>query len=216
MTEFYKVDDELIDNFLRGKLEQEGMNDFEVRLLEDPQLFEAVQMRKAMIEALDSESSSLLAEQSEPQIESVVVDFKQWLRQPYSMAASLIAALSVTLLVGNMMPGEESDSGGQSVLVASNLILETVRGNDQIITSSGTGPILLTIDVGPVSADARFDIIITDEEGGEVFSEESAGVDDQGWLRVVLARSFSGLHRISVFAAGSSEPLQSTSIEFIP
>ena len=59
MTVLRFEDDNLVDDYLRGKLHEHALEAFEKRLLEDPTLLKQVRRREAMIKALKTERKSL-------------------------------------------------------------------------------------------------------------------------------------------------------------
>ena len=59
MTVLRFEDDNLVDDYLRGKLQKHALKAFEKRLLEDPALLKLVRRREAMIKALKAERKSL-------------------------------------------------------------------------------------------------------------------------------------------------------------
>lgn len=177
--------DALADRYLNNQLNEADKAAFEVAMMEDPALLEQVQMLDALKQGLAAEQATLISGPS-----NNVVPFRTWLRQPLSLAASvLVAVLGVNALYD--FSGQSSTTSS-AIPVGALVLLEGTRGTDAA-TFSGAGPYLFQVDAGfGTEADS---FALTLREAGSnavVFSQENLTADNSGWVRLLFDQSLSG------------------------
>lgn len=192
-----------VEQYLLDQLSEDERTKFEIQMLEDPELVNEVQLREVMIDQLRSNLNN------EPQVSLdkiskdkniIRLSFQEWIQQPFSIAASCLVATFVVALMGLNAFNREHPQD-LPLNIASNLFIENTRGNDNSINTRGVGPILLTIDVGPVAESLGFDVNIYNESNIAVYNYQDAVIDDQGLLRVLIDRTLVGTHTINVITS---------------
>src|SRR5690606_21891633 len=109
-----------IHRYLAGRMDAAEKALFEVRMLEEPELPERVQLLEALTVELTAEQSALLT--GEGAAEFRVLPFRQQVRQPFALAASvLVAVLGVQALISS------PQGAPNAVPVGELLLLETRR-----------------------------------------------------------------------------------------
>src|SRR5687767_6845418 len=87
-----------IDRYLNNQLNAADAASFEVLMMEDPVVFERVQLLDALKQGLITDQEALLrdhvtTEQRSQRKTAVILPFTAWLRQPMSLAAALLIAV---------------------------------------------------------------------------------------------------------------------------
>ena len=169
-----------IERYLQGRMTHAERAAFEVRFMEDAELFERVQLLDAFREGIQQEQAALTAA-------SAVLPFRAWLRQPLSLAASvLVTALGVAAFYGQM---EQHVPG---VLPVQTLVmLETLRGG-AAANITGAGPYLLQIDAGPNADAMNYTVTLRSDDGAVVLNADGLNADANGWVRVMYTQALSG------------------------
>ena len=200
-----EMQDLLIERYLAGQLQGEELAAFEIRMMDDIALFEAVQVAAALRNAVKQEAASLSTmPESEQPISATVIPFRTWLRQPLSMAASLlVAVLGVHLVQSELKqaPTAETNSTPSTVNpaaigIGSVFLLETTRG-DEAIAFSGPPPYLFQIDIGPGTEGEGFTLQLRDAAGKEVLNQPGLMADGEGWLRLLINEKLDGAFTLS-------------------
>lgn len=184
----YTTDEErdaLIERWLGNKLGTAERAAFEIRLLEDPELLEQVQLAEALRVALVQEGPTLASAIST----SNVLPFRAWLRQPLSLAASvLVAALGVQLVYTGLSRAPE----GSGIAVGSLLLLEATRGAAPP-AFSGQAPYLFQIDSGFGNQAETFTVTVRDVTADTVvLAQDGLRADPDGWVRLLFVSAMSG------------------------
>lgn len=198
-----------VEDFLFNRLNDVERNDFEIELLENPELLREVQRNEKMIAALKESQVDLKLVQPIAKINSL----RNWFVQPYSIAASLLVVIFATTTF--------MDIGGDSLLedvalteIENSVTLELLRGQDNQVLMSGDAPFLLTIDSGP-TAYAEYDISFFDKGDNSVlFSQTGVRSDGDGWLRIVVNKRLSGDFSINLSRPGEVDIFSSYEIRF--
>jgi hypothetical protein len=182
-----------ITRYLREQLSAEEKAQFEIRMIEEPELLERVQFLEALQLGLKAEEKSLL-EDGDNAPASNVLPFRRWLRQPLSLAASvLVAALGVNTVVNR----PQTDSVPDAVPVGAVLLLET-RRDVSLPTFTGAGPYLIQIDAGLGTQASTVDIALHDADGAVLLSQQDLNIDRDGWIRLLYTQPLSGEYRLDV------------------
>lgn len=203
--------DELIDRYLNGKLDSAATTQFEIALLDDPALLEQVQLAAAMKEALRSHGSlpatgtaaGTKSGGNEHSRSAVILPFAHWLRQPLSLAASLLVTVLALHAVVNTLPDAPAsdaatDSTASGTLrITSVFVLEQTRST-QATRFTGAPPYLLQIDAGLTAASTDFDFVLMDAAGNELLRETGIRADADGWVRLVLGAPLRGDYQVAL------------------
>ncbi len=197
-----------IDRYLKDRMSAAEKAAFEVRILEEPELLERVQLLEALQVELNGEEDSLLAGDTAV-ASSNVLPFRGWVRQPLSLAASvLVAVLGVSLLAA---PPETSSPTALSV---DTLVLLEASRNEAVPGFIGAGPYLFQIDAGlGTQADT---VSVTLHEGAAVLlQQDSVKVDLDGWVRLLYTQALAGEYQIELqWTDGAGAP-QSLRYSFV-
>src|SRR5690606_22725952 len=192
-----------IDRYLNGQLSGQDAAAFEIRMMEDPALLERVQLLESLKQGLSDEQQALLKDNS-----SKVLPFRAWLRQPLSLAASLLVAV---LGLQSLYP--DQDQAPVVLDVGSVLLVEGTRGASPL-NFVGSAPYLFQVDAGPAAAGTRFDLNLRDSTGTLLFAREGLPADDDGWVRLLFAGSLNGSYTLEL--ASTDGRLQTHEIVVAP
>lgn len=197
--------DLLIDRYLSGKLSPEQHAAFEIRLLDEPFLLEQVQIAESMKAALHDHKAALLRTPyagSGLQLNPLVF-VSAWLRQPMSMAATLLVAVlgwqvtqtsDVEVVEGVPQPAPAhaaSSASSASLAIASVVQLEGSRGI-AAQRVAGTAPYLFKLDAGLGNDATSFAFTLRDAQQHDVVSLPALKADAEGWVQLVIADKLSG------------------------
>ncbi|HTR00128.1 MAG TPA: hypothetical protein VMH83_09070 [Candidatus Acidoferrum sp.] len=204
MTAHYN-DQELIDRYLNGKLTPSERTAFEVRLLDEPQLLEQVQIVDAMKSALTGERENLPAGNASGS-GFRLVPFGVWIQQPLSLAACLMMVVFGLQLSHSRSVGPADDknadakmaaSAVQSLGVSTLVQLEASRGTEST-RAIGNAPYLFKVDAG-IGNDARsFVFTLHDAASNSVLTQPDLKADNDGWVWVVVNGQLSGDYRATL------------------
>ena len=133
--------DALIDRYLNDKLNDAERAAFEVMMLEDELLCARVQLLDAFKNSLSDERAALAVK-----LETPMRPFRVWLRQPLSLAASLVVlGLGLQIVYANFTA---RDAAPPATAIDTVFVLEATRGAEPPVLS-GAPPYLFQVDAGP-------------------------------------------------------------------
>lgn len=182
--------EEQMDRYLNGLMDAREKADFEILMLEDESVFARVQLLDAFKRGLSGEQS-VLKEKPEG---AVILPFAAWVRQPLSLAASvLVAVLAVQSLYSGL--GDETQPG--SMAIGTVLLLEATRGAAPT-QFSGSGPYLFQIDVGLGNQADSYAVTIRSVDNAPVLQTSGLRADVDGWVRLVFAQPLSGEYSVEL------------------
>lgn len=182
-------DDNQIDRYLNRQLNADESAAFEIRMMDDPELLERVQLVEAMKQGLQKSESSLLAPAP---VTAKVLPFAQWLRQPLSMAASVLLA---TLLMRNILV--PTPVSVESTGISTVLLLENSRGT-ATAEFRGAPPYLLQLDAGLGNTADNFTVAVRDAANAEVLQLGGLRADADGWVRLIASEPLAGDYRVEL------------------
>ena len=183
-----EYDDSQIDRYLNRLMDAAESAVFEIRMLDEPVLLERVQLVEAMKLGLQQEQVSL---RTTPVQTAKILPFKLWLRQPLSLAASVLMAV---LLLQTLMPSLNAPG---PTSIGTVLLLENSRG---VLPAefSGPPPYLFQIDVGLGNQADSFKVTLHDSNNAEVLYQEGLQADTDGWVRLVLNEALAGSYQVEL------------------
>ena len=136
----------LIQQYLTGQMTADTEQEFELRLLEDPDLLAEVKLGSALQEGLlDLQQSGQLAELLEKETRG---GWRAWIAGPFQVAAVAAASLVVGVFLGSV---ELTDSPETLVVPSKVIEVEALRstGTDrQVVNLNGVGSALFRAYVG--------------------------------------------------------------------
>ena len=203
--------DALVDRYLRNKLSEQEQTEFEVRMMEDPQLFEMVKAASLMQESLREQ----LSDQPLP-AQHKHLPFTEWIRQPLSLAASAVLCLGIVFQIGAYLE-DGSDTGrqltdtGYAINSVANLGLNR-SGTSEVVLQAGRAH-LLQIDVGISLVETTYNLSLSSRTNQEEY-RFSATADGNGIVRLLTPEALSGSYTLNVMTAGNVDPLESYNIRF--
>ncbi|MDY6984453.1 MAG: hypothetical protein SV422_15315, partial [Pseudomonadota bacterium] len=159
--------DEVIIRYLRGQLAGDDKAQFEIRMLEEPELLERVQLLEALEDGLREEESALLAHDGAALPN--VLPFRSWIRQPLSVAASVFVAI---LAVSTFLRTPDTNETSFTSAPVRSLVLLDGSRNDSPTAVIGEGPYLLQIDAGLDAGADSFDVVIRSDASQQVMLEQ--------------------------------------------
>lgn len=191
--------DDLIIRYLRGQLAGDDKTQFEIRMLEEPELLERVQLLEALEDGLRDDESALLA--NEDATTRNVLPFRSWIRQPLSLAASVFVAV---LVVSTLLRTPDINQASFTSAPVRSLVLLDGSRNDSPTPVTGAGPYLLQIDAGLDAGADTFDIVIRSEASQQVVLEQDdLMADGNGWVRLLLAGLPDGDYTVAITGSGT-------------
>lgn len=181
-------DDDAIDRYLNGKMAESERTAFEIRVMEDPALFERVQLLAAFARGLGRESAALNQSQS-----AQVIRFPLWLRESLLMAASvLVTVAAMHLYQGGPATGDTSATTAGIMPVGTMVILEQTR-DDAPGSFTGTGPYLLQLDAGLDTTAKAFTVTLRSTgNNAVVLQQRNLPSDGKGWVRLLTNQELAG------------------------
>jgi hypothetical protein len=183
-----EYDDNQIDRYLNRQMDAAEMADFEIRMLEEPVLIEQVQLIEALKQGLQEQQLNLLPV---PAQTAKILPFAAWLRQPLSMAASVLLAVQV---LQQFIPGS---SPSTPTGIGTVLLLENSRG--AVPTEfHGSAPYLFQIDVGFGNQADSFNVTLRDDNNAQVLRMDGLQADADGWVRLVVDQPLAGNYQMEL------------------
>lgn len=193
--------DALVDRYVNGKLSPQEREEFEVRMMDEPALFDQLQVVVAMKEALRHEPA--VTATTPDSSKGMILPFRQWIRHPLSLAASVAIAVLTVQFIG--IGG--NDSGIMEV--NSVVLIENTRG-ETVLQFTGLPPYLFQVDVGLGNQTDSFNLSLLNSTTNEIALEQTAlRADASGWLRVVMSRHLVGEHELKLEWTDESGSAQS-------
>ena len=213
MLDQEKVPDYLIDRYVRHQLTTEEASEFELRMLADPQLFAAVQRAELMQQSFKAQAASTNQPgQPHPNRKVSYLPFGQWIKQPMSMAASVMLGIGV-VLVANLSTQPSGIDGLQRGYGVNSVVSigQARSATGEIVLPSAIH--LLQVDVGISLSDAMYTLSLSNENNGQSL-EFQVTADGNGMVRALTPANLQGLYQLSVQQQGSDDVLASYSLRF--
>jgi len=201
MNEIDINDHDLIDRYLLNKLKETERTEFEIRLLDEPQLLRETQLRDAFVNELKQSSAVKSARIQESNTRNIAFgrfNFRQWILLPYSQAASVLILVSVVIFA--QLPDYGSNESSENAITGygSTAILQTLRSESSVIPVSGQPPIGLMVDTGPERS-STYTFTLREQGGDNTrLSRSQLTLAADGWLHVTIHRSLRGEYEAEV------------------
>lgn len=142
--------------------------------------------------------------QTAPQ--DVVLPFGAWVRQPQSLAASLLVLALLWPALRPLLVTDPEPALG----IATILLLQTNR-DDTAMNFSGAAPYLLQFEAGPGNDAGSFTVTLQAEGGNRLLLGQGLHVGADGWVRVVIPTALNGNYEAELLwndAAGTTQRRQ--------
>ena len=203
--------DDVIDLYLQGRLDTKELEDFELRMLEDPQFFKKVQQVELMHAAF-KEQKPLFDETLQAHKSAKVVPFTQWIKQPLSLAASLVITIGLAFTGSNYIQRLDEINARAGYAVNSVINIGQMRNaaNDIVLTP---GVHLLQVDVGIDVEQTPFVLSLLPVRDGEGM-EFRVMPDANGIVRLITPSGLSGSYQLKVQRENGLEPVGSYQLRF--
>ncbi len=210
MQDTKNTQEDCIDQYLRGRLSADELAKFEIKMLEDPHFFAQVQQAEIMHDALKSEKAQLES-RPEKATNGKVLPFGAWIKQPMSLAASVLIAFGFLLSGSNYLTQMSEFEVQEGVALNSVINLGQLRSsNDELVLSASAH--LLQIDVGIRMDGSAYSAKLTDESG--VQREYRVVPDGNGIVRLLTPVGLNGLYQLTVEADTTPQPVASYTLRF--
>ncbi|MES2624671.1 MAG: hypothetical protein V4628_05305 [Pseudomonadota bacterium] len=196
----HKYEDQ-VDAYLNNTMDAADKAAFEVLMLEDSALFERVQLVDALKQGLISDKEALVqaseaTRQSSPRTTALILPFAAWVRQPMSLAASVLVAV---LGVQTFYQGFLNQTGRSGALPIGSLVLVEGTRSDTSSTFTGSGPYLFQIDAGLGTKAEAFAVTLRNRvTNSPVVQEQGLQADNNGWVRVVINAELAGEYAVEL------------------
>lgn len=203
--------DDVIDQYLQGRLDTKELEDFELRMLEDPQFFKKVQQVELMHTAF-KEQKPLFDETLKAHRSAKVLPFTLWIKQPMSLAASLLVAIGLAFTGMNYIQqvDELNTRAGYAVNSVVNVGQMRNASNDIVLTS---GMHLLQVDVG-IDVEQTAYLLNLRQEGEGTSQEFRTMPDGNGIVRLLTPSGLNGRYQLTVQKENGLEPVVSYQLRF--
>ncbi|MBU2098791.1 MAG: hypothetical protein KKD00_08510 [Gammaproteobacteria bacterium] len=202
-----KSQEELIERYLQRRLSEEELVAFEIRMLEQPELFEAVQKTELMQTAFKSQPAL-------PQHHSNVryLPLTRWIQQPMSIAASLLLAVSLVMVANNYSSSAPGGSMQSGLAVNSVVNIGQTRSTaEDIVLTSGVH--LLQVDVGVSLIQEPYQLRMSSEDNRQVYNF-SVMADGNGIVRILTPDGLTGRYQLTAQQPGSDASTEPSWIRF--
>ena len=187
MKEKYIAENHVVDRYVQGKLADAERDEFELYMLDHPEILDDVEYAMAMNAALQQHDAALQnADQT---------DVRSAGRPRFHPA--VIFPLAAALMIAAVLPLWFLERGQPTVLQLASgtipesefILVEQMRSGGQLpIEVSSTGPVPLLIDVGPDEFEV-YEISVTDTVTGESWALNTDTVSADRYLRVIYSGS---------------------------
>jgi hypothetical protein len=210
MLDHGKLPDDLVDRYVRHQLTADEIAEFEIRMLDDPQLFVAVQRAELMQQSFKAQPS--VTDQSGLKNKVTYLPFRRWIRQPMSLAAYVMLGIGV-LVVTNLSTQPTGPDGLQSGYGVNSIVSigQTRSVTGEVVLPSGTH--LLQVDVGISLSDPSYMLSLSNVENDHSH-EFLVTADGNGMVRVLTPAKLQGLYQLRVQQQGSTDVVASYSLRF--
>lgn len=199
--------DEQIDRYLRHQLSAAELAEFEIRMLEDPGFFNAVKQAELMYSSFKGQEP-----RAGPGSDISYLPFRLWIKQPMSLAASLMLGIGILLLVSlyPLQPGANGLADGFGVSSVIN-IGQTRGTTSEIVLPEGNH--LLQVDVGVSLVETLYWISLRHDGGDQQYLFQ-VSPDGNGVIRVITPSNLQGRYELAVQRLDSSERAATYHIKF--
>lgn len=210
MLDHGKLPDDLVDKYVRHQLTADEIAEFEIRMLDDPQLFAAVQRAELMQQSFKAQAPAAAEPSHDHNIR--YLPFRQWIRQPVSLAASVMLGIGV-LLVANLSTQQSATDGLQRGYGVNSVVSigQTRSATGETVLPSGTH--LLQVDVGISLSDASYMLSLSNDENTQSHQFQVTA-DGNGMVRMLTPANLQGRYQLQVQQQGSTDVLASYSLRF--
>ncbi len=196
-----------IDRYLRHQLSAAELDDFEIRMMEDPVFFDAVQQAELMHSSIKEQGLHV-----RPGTNISYLPFRLWIKQPFSLAASMMLGIG-TLLFANfylIQPGTDGFDNGYGVTSVVNI--GQMRSTTSEIVLPG-GIHLLQVDVGISLVDTPYLLSLNREDVGQQYIFQVVP-DSNGVIRVITPANTQGRYELVVQRLDNEERVGTYHIRF--
>ena len=203
--------EDVIDLYLQGRLDTKELENFELRMLEDPQFFKKVRQVELMHAAF-KDQKQLFDETLKAHRSVKVLPFTMWIKQPMSLAASLLVVIGLAFTGINYIQqvDELNTRAGYAVNSVIN-IGQTRSSASEVILTSGVH--LLQVDVGIDIEQTPFVLSLLPLRDGDGM-EYRVMPDANGIVRLLTPSGLSGPYQLKVQRENGLEPVSSYQIRF--
>ena len=188
-------DHQQILRYLRKQMDSEELARFEVRLMNDTNLFRETQREEALIAALKECQDVLECVGASPG----VLGFRDWIFQPMTAAAAVLILIVSVPLIGlqqTAMRGQPIEN----LQIASSQYIEGLRSSAQSLPIAADFPLLLHIDAGPESSGKVFAVQMLNKDNQDVvYEEQDLTSGSEGYLSFLLREEMAGDYEILVY-----------------
>jgi hypothetical protein len=212
MLDHGKLPDDLVDKYVRHQLTADEIAEFEIRMLDDPQLFAAVQRAELMQQSFKAQAQAQAAAEPSHDHNFRYLPFRQWIRQPMSLAASVMLGIGV-LLLANLSTQQSGTDGLQRGYGVNSVVSigQTRSATGETVLPSGTH--LLQVDVGISLSDASYMLSLSNDENTQSHQFQVTA-DGNGMVRMLTPANLQGRYQLQVQQQGSTDVLASYSLRF--
>lgn len=203
--------EDVIDLYLQGRLDTKELENFELRMLEDPQFFKKVRQVELMHAAF-KDQKQLFDETLKAHRSVKVLPFTMWIKQPMSLAASLLVVIGLAFTGINYIQqvDELNTRAGYAVNSVVNVGQMRNASNDIVLTS---GVHLLQVDVG-IDIDQTAYLLSLRQDGEGTSQAFRTMPDGNGIVRLLTPSGLSGTYQLTVQKENGLEPVVSYQLRF--
>lgn len=205
MDKAYIGEHQLIARYVRGGLAGDDLATFEIYMLEHPEILDEIEFERGMQDALHRAGDKLVS--NSPSMPVTVGRTRALATQPFAIAASLLAAVSLTFSVYvytiNSGLREEIASLSGPALLTAEVWIEPVRGEREWLIENRQGSaVLLRVDVSGTPA-TSYAVTLRGDQNGVVWNQSGIMPDEEQSIGLLLNRLPPGRYQLSIHVDGS-------------
>lgn len=189
----------LVDRYVQGKLSDTELEEFEIYMLEHPEIVDDIEFAKGMQSSMSSAGKELFAG------DRIAVS-QSMLGSPYALAATVLLALSLSFSGYQYLKIEELENeiahSGSPASIGHEYYLETVRGeSDFTIEQQKRRAVIIRADVGVAEAES-WSVELRSEELGVIWKQDGLKAQEH-LVSILLGKVPTGKFTLQIFAEPS-------------
>ena len=202
MDKAYIDENHVVDRYVQGKLDGEDLADFEIYMLDHPDILEEIEyaggMQKSLVEARSSLFSGAISTPEAARRSRFLFGRK------YAMAATVLLAVSVlysaSLYRHNDDLARDIAILGAPTPIAGEFVLETVRStSNHVIRRSGEAALILRADAGFAISDS-YTVDLTGDQSAFSWKRTNLTANSDNFISILVNDIPEDSYRLVIFS----------------
>ncbi len=203
---------DVIERYLRDQLTEEQRTEFEIQMLDDPELVREIQCTEILISELKGTKGQLPRTTSEHENNTNSnighLSFGQWIKQPISIAASIAIGFSLFIAYSVSPSLNPRSLEVEQLTIRSYQLIERMRSSNLVQALNGDFPMLLQIDASEAIGSDSVTVTIRASDNAVIFQQRNLSIDNEGWIRILLQNPIVGQKELNLSWQNTSTQLQ--------